>query len=144
MIAIDDGDCSLFAVEWAVSNLKPVILSGAELILFTAISNDYSGGNARTLDLIATIQEKQENFAIALLDRAKNLCAQCGVDSETVYEFGSPKEEICDAVDKYKIQLLVLGSHGKGSIRRAFLGSVSNYCVNNAKCPVMVVRGPPS
>ncbi|KAL8137612.1 hypothetical protein V2J09_003613 [Rumex salicifolius] len=157
MIAIDGSDCSNFAVEWAVSNLRPVLDSGAEIILFTAVSTDYSGVAAASygtahytnpvlvaLDLVATNQEKQEELAIAILNKAKNVCANYGIDAETVYESGSPKEEICEAVDKYQVQLLVLGSHGKGTIQRAFLGSVSNYCVNNAKCPVMVVRKPPA
>uniref|UniRef100_A0A7N2QXX5 UspA domain-containing protein n=1 Tax=Quercus lobata TaxID=97700 RepID=A0A7N2QXX5_QUELO len=62
--------------------------------------------------------------------------------AETVTEVGDPKVAIYEAVEKLNIQLLVLGSHGRGAIKRAFLGSVSNYCVHNVKCPVLVVRKP--
>lgn len=37
---------------------------------------------------------------------------------ETVTEVGDPKEVICEAVEKYKIQLLVVGSHGRGALGR--------------------------
>jgi nucleotide-binding universal stress UspA family protein len=36
--------------------------------------------------------------------------------------------------------LLVVGSHGRGRIRRALLGSVSHAAVNRAPCPVAVLR----
>jgi nucleotide-binding universal stress UspA family protein len=38
-----------------------------------------------------------------------------------------------------KAGLLVVGSHGKGAVRRAFLGSVSHAVVNSATCPVAVL-----
>jgi nucleotide-binding universal stress UspA family protein len=34
---------------------------------------------------------------------------------------------------------LVVGSAHKGVVRRALLGSVSEYCVRHAKCPVVVI-----
>ncbi|KAL8137611.1 hypothetical protein V2J09_003612 [Rumex salicifolius] len=148
IIAIDESDCSYYAVEWALANLKSAITPDAGILLFTVISNDYGGiiagsYGAALPELILTIQDNQKKSTIALLEKAKELCAKHGVaDAETVYEFGNPKEAICSAVDKYHAKLLVMGSHSKGAIQRAFLGSVSNYCVNNAKCPVMVVRKP--
>ncbi|GAA2793074.1 universal stress protein [Saccharopolyspora taberi] len=38
--------------------------------------------------------------------------------------------------------LLVVGSHGRGPVRRALLGSVSHTAVNKAPCPVAVLRSP--
>ena len=35
---------------------------------------------------------------------------------------------------------MVVASRGHGAIRRALLGSVSTHVVNNAPCPVIVVR----
>lgn len=36
--------------------------------------------------------------------------------------------------------LLVVGEHGRDEVARAMLGSVSQYCVHHAPCPVVVVR----
>ena len=40
------------------------------------------------------------------------------VVAETITEVGNPKEAICEAVEKHKIQMLLLGSHSRGAIKR--------------------------
>ena len=36
--------------------------------------------------------------------------------------------------------VIVVGSRGRGALKRALLGSVSTHVTNNAPCPVLVVR----
>ncbi|XP_004299063.1 PREDICTED: universal stress protein Sll1388-like isoform 1 [Fragaria vesca subsp. vesca] len=93
-------------------------------------------------ELVAALQENYKKVASGLLDKAKNICSNYGIVARTVTEIGDPKKAICEAVEKFNIELLVLGSHGRGIVQRAFLGSVSNYCIHNARCTVLVVRKP--
>ncbi|XP_021298880.1 universal stress protein A-like protein [Herrania umbratica] len=147
MVAVDESECSHHALQWALENLGDT-LSASQLFIFTAqpLPNfaylSASTYGAAPLDLITTVQENQKKLTLALLEKAKDICATHGVDAETMTEIGDPKDKICEAVEKLKIQLLILGSHGRGALQRAFLGSVSNHCVHNAKCPVLVVRKP--
>ncbi|XVE75201.1 hypothetical protein DITRI_Ditri12bG0076700 [Diplodiscus trichospermus] len=147
LVAIDDSECSHYALQWALENLGDTI-SSSQLFIFNAqpLANfaylSASTYGAAPLDLITTAQENQKKLALALLEKAKNICAKHGVDAETNTEVGDPKEKICEAVEKLNIELLILGSNGRGAIQRALLGSVSNHCVHNAKCPVLVVRKP--
>ena len=39
--------------------------------------------------------------------------------------------------------LLVVGSRGHGSVADALLGSVGQYCIHHAHCPVLIMRGEP-
>ena len=36
--------------------------------------------------------------------------------------------------------ILILGSRGMSALKKAFVGSVSEYCVHHVACPVIVVR----
>ncbi|XWS68851.1 hypothetical protein CRYUN_Cryun04dG0128600 [Craigia yunnanensis] len=145
MVAIDDSECSHYALLWALENLGDT-LSASQLFIFNAqpFANfaylSASTYGAAPLDFITTVQENQKKLTLALLEKAKDICAKHGVDAETMTEVGDPNEKICEAVEKVNIDLLVLGSRGRGAIQRAFLGSVSNHCVQNAKCPVLVLN----
>ncbi|CAI9096174.1 OLC1v1032259C1 [Oldenlandia corymbosa var. corymbosa] len=156
MVAIDESECSHDALEWALRNLQESLVN-SELIVFTAQPiSDYSYlyassvGNApcssyggipfAAPELIKNFQEQRQKFAEDLLAKAKEICDKLGISAKTMTEVGEPKQTICEAVEKHNVQLLVLGTHGKGVLERTFLGSVSNYCVHNAKCPVLVVR----
>lgn len=55
--------------------------------------------------------------------------------------WGDAREKVCEAIDNIPLSCLVIGNRGLGSIKRAIMGSVSNYVVNNGSCPITVVKG---
>ncbi|ESQ28441.1 hypothetical protein EUTSA_v10019262mg [Eutrema salsugineum] len=142
MVAIDDSDCSKHALKWTLVYLKDS-LDDSDIILFTAqppldLSCVYASSYA--MELINSMQENHKNAGLNRLEEGAKICAESGVTPRKAMEIGNPKEAICDAVKKLGVDLLIVGSNGKGALERTFLGSVSNYCVNKAKCPVLVVR----
>jgi nucleotide-binding universal stress UspA family protein len=63
-----------------------------------------------------------------------------GAAAEPVVENGSPGPTLCESAERLSADVIVVGSRGRGAIKRALLGSVSTYVVHNAPCPVLVVR----
>ncbi|CAL9023934.1 unnamed protein product, partial [Prunus brigantina] len=55
---------------------------------------------------------------------------------------GGARNVLCEAVERHKASMLVSGSHGYGAMKRAVLGSVSDYCAHHARCTVMIVKRP--
>jgi len=53
---------------------------------------------------------------------------------------GDPGPALCRLAEDVGASALIIGSRGRGGIKRAFLGSVSDYVVRNAPCPVIVSR----
>ena len=62
-------------------------------------------------------------------------------DIQTIVEIGSPKRKISvDLPKEHGIDLIIMGSTGKGAITQALVGSTTAYVVNHAPCNVMVVK----
>lgn len=61
------------------------------------------------------------------------------VKAEAIY--GSPAWELVFKADKWKPDLIVVGSHGRSALGRFVLGSVSQRVVTEAHCSVRIARG---
>jgi nucleotide-binding universal stress UspA family protein len=53
---------------------------------------------------------------------------------------GDAGVELCRIADEEHFDVIVVGSHGSGFLRRVLLGSVSHHVLHHATCPVLVVR----
>jgi nucleotide-binding universal stress UspA family protein len=63
------------------------------------------------------------------------------VPLETLITYGDPADELVAFAHKEEIDVIVIGSSGKGFLKRKVLGSVSHKVLENAHCSVYVVRG---
>jgi len=52
----------------------------------------------------------------------------------------TPGEVICRVAEEEHPTMIVIGTRGLGTIRRTILGSVSDYVLHHAKCPVIVCK----
>jgi nucleotide-binding universal stress UspA family protein len=76
------------------------------------------------------------------LDRLVARARQAGVRVITQIINGpSPHVRIVAAARRERADVIVMGTHGRTGLARAFLGSVAGRVVATASCPVMTVRG---
>ncbi len=61
---------------------------------------------------------------------------------EMVVGRGEVRDEIVDYVHSARADLLIVGSRDLGTLKRAFVGSTSDYCVHHCHCPVTIVKMP--
>ncbi len=132
---IDGSDSSLEALQWAARQAQ---LTGATLEVITTWDWPTSWGWTVPLpegyDPVADAQ--------AVLDAAVEPVRKAypEVDVQTQALEGHPAPALVSA--SRAADLLVVGSRGHGQFAGMLLGSVSEYCVRNAECPVTVVREP--
>ncbi|XP_073158323.1 universal stress protein PHOS32-like [Henckelia pumila] len=152
LVAVDEGDESAYALSWCLKNVvsdrdprDTILLLYAKPARVTYAAMDATG-YLFSPDVIATMDRYGNDVANSVMDKAKLVCKDLNdqVRVETRVEHGDPRDVICEVADQLKVDCLVMGSHGYGVIKRAFLGSVSNHCAQNVRCPVLIVKKPKS
>jgi nucleotide-binding universal stress UspA family protein len=75
-------------------------------------------------------------------DELRTLAEQAGIHAaEVLPEFGDPASAICDAAEEHDVDVVVVGSHDKGVLRRLIDPSVAQAVVRGTDRPVLVVSG---
>lgn len=119
------------AVELAVSlNASLTVLSVIPELYLTELSD-----LDRQRIMTAMTEETR-----AAMERIRVSLAAKPVETKTIMRQGLPAEKILETAQKMKVDLLVVGSHGRHGARKFLLGSVSSKVVDYATCPVLVVK----
>ena len=83
-----------------------------------------------------------EKGARARLRQALTAAEQEKFCAQLVTLVGTPFVEIIRYAREHEIDLIVMGTHGRGLIAHVLMGSVAEKVVRKAPCPVLTVRHP--
>jgi nucleotide-binding universal stress UspA family protein len=87
------------------------------------------------------LERRAEQLGREVLDaEAERVRSAGGTAAQTHLAMGDAPREIVHLAEDLGAGLIVMGSRGRGGIRRALMGSVSDSVVRYAHCPVLVVR----
>lgn len=139
LVAVDSSEASLAALAHAADLAKA---GGGRVVLMNVV-------DAARLVAVAGFQAPYPSDTIELmrdegrrvLEEARSICAARSVPVTTVVTEGEPCEEILRVAQLQRVDLIALGTHGRGGVPRLVLGSVAEGVLRRATVPVLIVRG---
>ncbi len=134
LLATDLSEASYSATEQAFELASRL---GAALLIVSVIDPGsllLPGGRFRAR--VDQVRERREQQAQTLVERGRRQ----GIEVSFLIWTGDPGDQIVEAAEAERVDMVLVGSHGRGAVGRLFLGSVSEHVVRNAPCPVLVVR----
>ena len=91
--------------------------------------------------LIEPIEDYLREAAEGYAGEIKKLCDKKAVQSKVVITAGHPVENIVKEAVREKVNLIIMGSHGKSALAAAVLGSVTYGVMHKeTKIPVLIVK----
>jgi nucleotide-binding universal stress UspA family protein len=124
------------AVEMAKSMRAPLVITHVLAPFIPVVGEGYV--TPETWERIETgARRLAQKHLGALLQAAR----RAGVRATALLVEGSAADRIVGAARRKRVDLLVVGTHGRTGLARAFLGSVAARVVATAPCPVLTVRG---
>jgi nucleotide-binding universal stress UspA family protein len=140
ILGVDDSPCSEAAVAWIKSMAWPrdtqVIVVSVDPPPIGIYSEVYAPLSAD----VAVLMQEQTRLCQEIAARAEAAIADSGLRVTACVSRGDPRLVLVEAGRGEKADLIVVGSHGHTGIKRVILGSVAQYVVSHAPCPVVVVK----
>lgn len=150
LLAVDDSECSAAAIRELARRPWPRDTQVRVLSVMTEDPGAPPPGVAVPSAPLEEVPpwpvgtlgtERLMNEAVRrIAQAAADALAPTGLAIEVKVREGAPGAEIVSEAREYGADLIVVGSHGYGPIKRALLGSVASYVTNHAPCSVQVVR----
>jgi nucleotide-binding universal stress UspA family protein len=138
LVPLDFSDASTRALAQAKSIAERF---HATLELLHVVPNPYiPDASPFYASLPADFLDELERDARKRLDESLTLAERDAFKAQSVVIVGDPLREIVDQAAREKVDLIVMGTHGRKGMAHLFLGSVAERVVRTAPCPVLTVR----
>jgi nucleotide-binding universal stress UspA family protein len=134
LVATDGSEASQSAVAVALG-LAKLCSSKLELIAVAVVLTnlEYESG-------LPWVIEDAEKEMRQKLEAVKDMVKAAGVDCEIILHRGEdPYPDIVDEAVKNKVDMIIMGTHGRTGIKRFVMGSVAGNVIGHAPCKVLVV-----
>lgn len=132
LVATDGSEASQGAVAVALELAKSCSI---KLIAVAEVLSNLEYENA--VPWVIAQAEKEMRHR---LEAVKGMVEEAGIECEVIVHRGEdPYEGIVDAAIANKVDMIVMGTHGRTGIKRFILGSVTANVIGHAPCKVLVV-----
>jgi nucleotide-binding universal stress UspA family protein len=136
LVPMDDSDCALRAVEHLLATRGEYKALRVHLL---NVQPPLRGDVSMFFDE-ARIQAYHREEGDKALARARALLAQAGLAFREHIKVGEPAEVIARMAEDRGCDLIVMGTHGRGTIAGLLIGSVATKVLHLAKAPVLLVK----
>lgn len=144
LLCTDGSETSLAALRAGLRQLAPhdrtVVVTVVEPVdetLVTGVSG-FGAGSMSPAQYDELARQRRAEADQVLADTASALGREHDVRLDVRVLDGPAGPAICDAADELGADVIVMGTRGRGGLRRAVLGSVSDHVIRNASCSVLV------
>jgi nucleotide-binding universal stress UspA family protein len=132
LVALDGSENSERALDQALSMAT---ICKSKLFVVSVVDL-YAEVIAEAPDLEEKMSEKAEKT----LEWAKQKAEKKNISCETIVHIGRPVYEfIVKEAQERKIDLIVMGKHGRTGLKRLLMGSVAERVIGHAHCAVMII-----
>ena len=139
LVPIDGSAASLDAVREALHLVRQGLRASLVLANVQEPATLYEMLLAHDPQVIEQVSAKA---GLHLLEPARALVREAGVECEIEVAAGDPAHTLIDILENFACDLVVMGARGTGRLRSALLGSVSHEVLHAAPVPVMIVKPP--
>ena len=135
LVPTDGSEFTKSAVDKALELAQ--LVDGKLTALYVVDGSAYNRSNADTNTNPYDTSEKEGIYATSYVEEKGR---EMGIIVEIKIVEGNPAKTILQESENY--DLIVMGTLGRTGLSKLIMGSVAEKVVQNAKCPVMVVRSP--
>jgi nucleotide-binding universal stress UspA family protein len=137
LVPTDFSEGSTEAFETALDMARD---TGARLTLFHVHHVPATVFPDVIMPLTPELMQNVQHSADLVLEQLRERALAAGIETDCKTAFGTTHVEICDLAQSLAVDLIVIGTHGRGGLSHALLGSVAEKVVRKAPCPVLTVR----
>lgn len=134
LVPMDDSDMAAEALKYALEAHPKAEIT----VLHVVGEPSPMMGKALKAILETDPEEAAQEQASPVLDRAREIGREHGVDIETDVDWGSPAKVVVEWAEGF--DTVVIGSHSGSIADRLFVGNVAQKIVRHSPTPVTVVR----
>ncbi|MBW1980607.1 MAG: universal stress protein [Deltaproteobacteria bacterium] len=135
---LDFSECSYAVLPWVLALVEK--FQAEVYLLYVARDLRYFAGfHVPHTSITGFVKEVGEAAEKMLDEVCEEHLHGCPIFQRQVV-VGEPGEEIVRAVDREKVDLVIMGTHGRKGIDRTLFGSVAEYVVKNSSVPVLTIN----
>lgn len=139
LVAYDNGDRAQKALKTAIEIVRGAT---AEIHLLVSVKMPNVVSSVATPAILMKLESESQEYFAGILKEAEEIVRKEGLPVSSAILQERPGEAIIRYAEKEGVDLIVMGSANRGKLERMLtgLGSVSSYVLQNARCPVLVVK----
>ena len=138
LVPTDFSDSARHALTYGISFAREY---DAELLLLHVVETVPVGYASDLFPVpMAEVFQELSGYAKTELGKVADEARGKGVTVRETVVQGKPSAEIARVAADEKVDMIVLGTHGKGMLDKAIFGSTTERVVRRAPCPVLTVR----